>query len=176
MLLCKFDHCIQPLKAIGSVVDSSGAVANQLKPCPIVRNSMNICKKWRSWTIALLRGQRDRPLNAHVLTTEIPWLAMLARVASTSASEFNTGNQYAFVPTNLILLNYSMSGCWIQRWRSWAYFPLNENSPLSAVTNFPAGRGPLTFVLLVGVGFIADTTRAKKATSPRNDKNMGDAG
>ena len=131
---------------------------------------------WLSWTIALMRWQRDRPLNAHVLTTEIPRLAMLARVASISASEFNTDNQYAFVPTNFNLLNYSVSGCWIQRWRSWAYFPLNENSPLSAVTNFPDGRGPLTLVLLVGVGFIADTTRAQNATSPTNEKNMGAAG
>ena len=110
MLLCKSNHCIQPLKAIGSVVDSGGTVADQLKPCSVLRNCQNICKK--CWTTGLMRERRYWPLNAHVLTTLIPWLEMLARVVSISASEFNTDNQYAFVPTNLNFLNYSMSGCW----------------------------------------------------------------
>ena len=43
-----------------------------------------------------------------------------------------------------------------------------------AVTNFPGGRGPL--FLLVGVGIDANTRRAQKATCPRRDKSMGDAG
>ena len=54
-----------------------------------------------------------------------------------------------------------------------AYFPLKENWSLSALTNTPGGRGVL--VLLVGVGVIADTKRALKATCPRRDNNMGDA-
>ena len=46
---------------------------------------------------------------------------------------------------------------------------------MSAVTNVLDGRGPL-MVLLVGVGLNADTRRAQKATCPRRDNNMGDAG
>lgn len=43
------------------------------------------------------------------------------------------------------------------------------------MTNWPDGRGPV-MVLLVGVGIDADTRRAQKATCPRRDSNMGDAG
>ena len=58
-----------------------------------------------------------------------------------------------------------------------AYFPLKEKLPSLTVTNFPGGRGPLLVLLqLVGVGVDAYTRRAQKATCPRRDKNMGDAG
>jgi hypothetical protein len=98
MLLCQLQNDVQLLQTVGTVIDLGGTASNQLEPCALVWNLVNVStwKKQNGYELqnaGIVDRTGDQPLKAKIRTTFIPNFAMLLRVRSMSASSSRTGNQ-----------------------------------------------------------------------------------
>lgn len=106
------------------------------------------------------------PLNAQTLTTLIPAADILPSVLSMSSSEFNVGNQYALVPTNvnwLLSLDKQTTAKYITK--KLTDLPFTMKLPFASVEMNEEGGGTLCLTVIVRVGVAADASKALRSTS-----------